>query len=273
MANEKSGASVKQQIVDLHEEGKTAPEIADVVQLSEARVQKLLANLGRTRFDRGGDAAKSQRDADRALVSQWLEDDVPERTMARQLKRSRSYVKTLKRELGEESGPKLSERDQEIVRLFLDGGMSQIEIGEKFGISNSRVSQIIRRAGYSEEDQRKADEDWVPDDELQRLYDEEGLSLRGVAKAVGMSKSGVRDRLSAMGVELRPPSVNVAHPKRVEEMEARNLDIAVKHLRGATLEELAEEYELSHERIRQIVRDTAESEEISRIREQGTTQR
>ncbi|NDC57962.1 MAG: hypothetical protein EBZ50_03845 [Alphaproteobacteria bacterium] len=44
------------------------------------------------------------------------------------------------------------ERDAKIVRLFLEGVLTYAEIGARFGLSNERMRQILRDAGYRRRD-------------------------------------------------------------------------------------------------------------------------
>ena len=238
-------------IIELHKGGWTVPQIAREVPLSPGRIQNILRDAGRTRFDRGGQKATSKRDEDRAKVQEWQEEGVPEREMARRLKKSRTYVKVLCREISGRTRTPSSERDKEIVRLFIEEGLDQIRIGKRFGISHSRVSQIIRSAGYTREDQRKAADGWVPDDEIQRLYEDEGLSQRALAKKLGMSKSGVRSRLLAMGVSLRTRAEG--EQEKAERLKRRNEQIMAQYQSGESIEDLAAEYDRSPERIKQII--------------------
>lgn len=240
-----------ERIIGLHKKGWTAPEIAKVMPQSAARVQNILRDAGRTRFDRGGQEATSERERERERIRQWQEDGVAEREMARRLGRSRSYVKVLRREAQGRTRAPASERDQEIVRLFMEEGADQITIGEQFGITHSRVSQIIRSAGYTREDQQKAAKDWVPDAEIRRLYVDERLTQRQTARHLGLSKTGVRSRLIAMGIELR--GRQEAEEDQRARMRERDETIMDRYSSGESIEDLAEAYERTPERIRQII--------------------
>lgn len=109
--------------------------------------------------------------------------------------------------------------------MYLEENLSPAKIGEKIGMHENSVryhlrkANVIRPAGWQN---RK-----TPTIELVRLYNDELLSLKEIAKVTGMTKSAIRNRLARWGYERRSPMARGwADPKRRPKEHPSILDIA-----------------------------------------------
>jgi transposase-like protein len=93
----------------------------------------------------------------------------------------------------------------EIVRLYVDGGLSAAEVAEQLGCSASLVYVRLARRGVPRRDRGARRRRRPADSELAHLYGEGGLSLRELARRYGVSAQAVQRWLIAGGIERRPP--------------------------------------------------------------------
>jgi transposase-like protein len=106
--------------------------------------------------------------------------------------------------------------DDEIVGLYVDGGLSAAEIAEQLGCGASLVYARLARRGVPRRDRGAAHRRRPGDRELADLYGEGGLGLRDLARRYGVSAQAVRRWLIAGGIERRrpgaPPAVGHEDP-------------------------------------------------------------
>jgi transposase len=95
--------------------------------------------------------------------------------------------------------------DDEIVRLYVDGGLSAVEVAEQLGCSTSLVYARLARLGVPRRDRGARRRRRLGDSELAHLYGEGGSSLRDLARRYGVSAQAVQRWLVAGGIERRPP--------------------------------------------------------------------
>lgn len=95
--------------------------------------------------------------------------------------------------------------DDEIVRLYVDGGLSAAEVAEQLGCSASLVFARLARRGVPRRDRGATRRGRPGDSELAHLYGEGGLSLRDLARRYGVSAQAVQRWLVAGGIERRSP--------------------------------------------------------------------
>jgi transposase len=94
--------------------------------------------------------------------------------------------------------------DDEIVGLYVDGGLSAAEIAEQLGCSASLVYARLARRGVPRRDRGAAHRKRPGDPELAHLYGEGALSLGDLARRYGVSAQVVRLWLIGGGIERRP---------------------------------------------------------------------
>lgn len=106
-------------------------------------------------------------------------------------KRKRIYVPT--------------DRDRDIKRLYEEEGLTLVQIGERHGLSHAGVSYALDRMQVAKVARpgRSANLDNVTDDELLRMYRDEGLSCRVIAQQLGAPRRVVSARIRATGVPIR----------------------------------------------------------------------
>lgn len=91
--------------------------------------------------------------------------------------------------------------DEEVVRLYLEG-KSTVRISKILGITEPAINRRLRLNGVkirpigAKEPQRKN----VSNEEIKRLYSEEGWTLQQIGNHFGMHNSSIWNRLDTMGV-------------------------------------------------------------------------
>lgn len=102
---------------------------------------------------------------------------------------------------------RLRVRDRRIAYLYLDLGLSATECGRRLYMSPSVVLRRLAACGIARRPPGGS-EPRLDDRALERaafLYERLGLSLAAIARLEGIHPNGVRHRLRAAGVRLRPP--------------------------------------------------------------------
>lgn len=94
-------------------------------------------------------------------------------------------------------------RDPEWLREKYHGeGLSMQEIGGLAGVSSATILERMRQAGIETRD--KADLGrLVPEDDLRRMYEDEGMTMREIADEVGASTQAISTRMNRWGIEAR----------------------------------------------------------------------
>jgi DNA-binding CsgD family transcriptional regulator len=100
------------------------------------------------------------------------------------------------------SGEQLRKRDDEILRLFVEEGLSPEGLAARFGLRPSAVHGILRHRGVS---LRRLSSGAPPhhkerNDEMARLRAEEGLTLKEIGERSNLGKERVCKVLIKAGV-------------------------------------------------------------------------
>jgi biotin operon repressor len=93
-----------------------------------------------------------------------------------------------------------------LERLYYDEGLSRQKIADRLGCTEWMVRKQMERYGLPARrpwDYRRID---IPEDLLQRLYYEEGLSQAKIAKRIGCDERVIRDRMREFGMEPKSPA-------------------------------------------------------------------
>ena len=223
--------------VDPHEvrrhldEGREPIEIAELCNRSPETIRRILRDQGLSREDYKGPGAKEKRDRDRLRVVELREAGFGVKATRNRTGFTQRYTLTLLCEAGY-SGEDLIigsrsaeevERRQSIVDLYMDSDLSQAKVGEAFGISPSRVSQILREEGLSASVRRRwrtEEEIGMPLEDIGTLYTDERLSCAEIAERTGMSGSWVLDQLKRLGIKRRPAE---CQGRKKDELRERSL--------------------------------------------------
>lgn len=109
------------------------------------------------------------------------------------------------------------------MRAAYENRLSLRAVGDLYGLSEGTVATRLRAVGVTIRPPRPTSK--VPpgrDALMAYLYHHEGMSVRDVAKALKMSRSGVHSRMRAVGVATRP-----LDPTRPRKKRPLNLDVEV----------------------------------------------
>ena len=99
--------------------------------------------------------------------------------------------------------------DKEIKKLYIKGGLSTIQIGEKLGVSHRTINRRLKRQGIKLQNKRIRDD--LDDEEIRKLYIEEGLSTTQIGEKFGVSDVTISNRLKKQGIKLRSKSKNTSN--------------------------------------------------------------
>jgi len=104
------------------------------------------------------------------------------------------------------------EKDQEIVRLYVEEKLTQSEIGERVGYTQSGVGVVLRRNGVVCKDPRHID--W-PKDDMKRWYEEDGMTVEAIAHRLGRHRVVTNKVLRRIGCSMRSrgPKRGPGHPE------------------------------------------------------------
>jgi len=151
----------------------------------------------------------------------------------------------------------LRKRDEEIVRLYVEEGLTVKDVGGLFGLTYVRVTQVLEEAGVDRRS-RGWRSRWPWRDSSQRTkeiipaYVEEELSLEEVGARFGLSATCVRDVLVRAGVSRRS---RVPCPAwRSKALARRNQEIIRLCLEeGLKRKEVAARFDLRPETVSRIL--------------------
>lgn len=96
--------------------------------------------------------------------------------------------------------------DEDIRRLYTSEGQTAAEIAAHLGCPTTTVYNRLQRLGVPRRPALPRQRARPTDDELRRLYEDEGLSLRQLARRFSVSAQAVRNWLVAAGIPRRPPT-------------------------------------------------------------------
>jgi predicted transcriptional regulator len=88
----------------------------------------------------------------------------------------------------------------EVERLYHEKGLSQKEVGERFGVSQAAVHYFMSERGI---DARPRSEPAADPEEVERLYHDEGLSQREIADRFGVTRSAIGSLMRRHGIPTR----------------------------------------------------------------------
>ena len=114
-------------------------------------------------------------------------------------------------------------RDEDVVAAYLKERLSLKEVGARFGRSERWAWSKVTAAGVMRRSGPQRAPTSLSSDEMAMLYTDRRMSLKQIGDQVGLSAAGIRKRLKAAGVQLRPPGSPAPNP----EVEAANLSIVV----------------------------------------------
>lgn len=126
------------------------------------------------------------------------------------------------------------------LRHLLDSGMSRSEIARRFGVSDSTVSHRAASIGMPIQACKRFDPS-----EFHRLA-RAGLFGREIAAQLGVTYQYVMIYARKSGTKLARPGTGSQNSERAEDFRKR-------YLAGQTLQQIADEYGVSRERVRQVL--------------------
>lgn len=146
------------------------------------------------------------------------------------------------------TGERLTERDTEAIRLYVEERLTLKEVGARLGVSLSTAWDILQKAGVSRRRKGPRWGKWTRrHEEIARAYVEEGLTLEEVGRRFGLSPSTVFYVLQKAGVGGRR--------RRGRDLTQRNQDIARLYLEERlTLGEIGERFDVSQKWVRRILK-------------------
>jgi hypothetical protein len=97
----------------------------------------------------------------------------------------------------------------QIINLYVDHGLSTYRIAQETGVDRQRVTRILHRSGIAVSPKgrdrsrppRAADD--PSEQDLRRLYLEEGLTTPTIGRILGIPDRRIRERLARYGIERR----------------------------------------------------------------------
>jgi transposase len=104
------------------------------------------------------------------------------------------------------SAPPTDVSDDDIVRLYTSGGRTAAEIAGHLGCPTTTVYNRLQRLGVPRRPASPRRSMRPADDELRRLYSDEGLSLRQLAERFSVTRQAAHHWLVAAGIPRRPPA-------------------------------------------------------------------
>lgn len=177
------------QIVIAYKRGDMLREIAALFSLSRQRVQQVVRKAGCTIRPAGRRPADAHNAAQEARVREahaegLTDDQIAERVglsldMARRVRCRLRLAQNLPPD-----DPEVVERNQQIREAWAAGGTTYPALAKKYGISRSRVYQILAGGRLSERNASR-------DTEIRRLYHDERLSGSDIASRFGLSPRAV----------------------------------------------------------------------------------
>lgn len=134
----------------------------------------------------------------------------------------------------------------ELARLYKEG-KTITEIARKFEVSHNTIKSRIKELGIYEGNNRTTYRKNVDNEKLIEMY-KEGYSLEDIAKTVGMSSWGVRDRLKMLGEYYVRD--NVKRKRKVSDK-----DIIELYNKGTSISEIANKHNVTYCNVLQRVKE------------------
>lgn len=142
---------------------------------------------------------------------------------------------------------------QEIISLYVDKHMPTTKLGEKFNISSTAVSNILKRNGIetrcisaSKKGVKRGSK--LPVDKIVQMYVVECLPSTKISEEIGCSKRSVLNVLRDAGIKTRDANSYDRTSPMTEE-------IRVQYLSGKSINEVCGIVEMSYSGVRRILGD------------------
>jgi transposase len=110
------------------------------------------------------------------------------------------------------STPRTDVSDDDIRRLYTSAGHTAAEIATQLGCPTTTVYTRLQRLGVPRRPAVTRKRTRPADDELRRLYSDEGLSLRQLAERFSVTPQAVHQWLVAAAIPRRPPAAREDDP-------------------------------------------------------------
>lgn len=104
------------------------------------------------------------------------------------------------------SAPRTDVSDDDIRRLYISGGQTAAEIAAHLGCPTTTVYNRLQRLGVPRRPAVPRRRTRPADDDLRRLYSNEGLTLRQLAERYSVTRQAVQQWLVAAGIPRRRPA-------------------------------------------------------------------
>lgn len=233
------------------DEGLTAAELAGRYGMTESRVY---SNLRRRGVQQRRAGIRPERvEAERAqrrpapLVDEIIalyQSGLPLVAVAAQVDAHRTVVRDVLQRAGVDQRPQRKLPPvTEWANRYVDGGETAAEIAATYSASSAAVLHALAAAGI-ERRPAKVRMPTLSDDAVVACYVDARLSVRATAKRLGVSIPRVRAAVARLGI-LRTPF----DPSTVDRSHFRR-----RHAAGATLAELADEFNLTHSEVSVAIR-------------------
>ena len=113
--------------------------------------------------------------------------------------------------------------DKEIKKLYINEGLSTIQIGEKLGTNATTIHERLKKQGVKGRNKRIHDD--LDDEEIKKLYIEGGLTTIQIGEKLGVSYVTISNRLKKQGVKLRGrgESKNTSNYYRVHKTKRKDI--------------------------------------------------
>jgi uncharacterized protein (DUF433 family) len=133
-----------------------------------------------------------------------------------------------------------------------ESGMKVSDLVEKYGISKPVLYERLREEGVEIGD-RKRGAKWrdLPTEQIVGEY-ESGMTLQELGKWYGVSVKTIRSRLKEAGVQIRNRGMKVG--SELKDNKDRDSRIKERYQRGLSMATVGEEFGISRERVRQILK-------------------
>ena len=90
--------------------------------------------------------------------------------------------------------------DEEIRKLYVEKGLSTIQIGERLGASSDTINNRLKKQGSKVQDKKIRDD--LDDEEIKKLYIKDGLSTIQIGEKFGVNHNTINRRLRKQGIKV-----------------------------------------------------------------------
>lgn len=176
------------------EEGLTTQQIGERVGVSRVTIGNRLREYGIERRPR-------RRSLPPELLARlYHEEGLTQMEIAAQLGVSDVTVRARMQEYGIEArGHPVDLPEEEVRRLYYDERWSQSQIAAHFGVDTGLISGRMRRWGMEVRTRQEYAAETGTREELERLYYEEGRTLKQIAAHFGVTDGTIRNRMKGFG--------------------------------------------------------------------------